>query len=692
MICPGRVTVDALGMTPLPAPRSRRGLERVHSPVLLLVGFAAAYAVAVLLGRGPFAPGDVALRVLLAQAFVTVVALVVLALALSADERASLVGRLRQERSRSSAQAALLRTVLDTVDVAIVACDAAGSVTLANRTARALHLDVAPGDGPAPALLGADGTTALPTAEVPLAQALHDGHVWQPLVTVLRAQEPPVTLSCVGRALHDDEGHLLGAVVVHTDVTALRASEQQFRAAFEDGPTPMARLHDDGTVAQANTAMRRFLGLPTRRLVAADLAGLAVPEDRERLRAAVNAGSGRVPVEVRLCRADGAAVWCEVTTTVVRAPDGRSHTLVQALDVHARKTRELALEDVAHRDALTGLDNRHVLDRRLTELLQTRDSSVVVAYLDLDGFKQVNDRHGHWAGDAVLCTTGERLLALVRGGDLAVRLGGDEFVLVCPVPSRAGAADFAQSLVERVEAALGAPVQHDGLSLRAGASVGTAFAETGADAATVLRQADLAMYARKRARKLQDGSAPHAIPAPRPPDEQRRLQALHASGALDAPPAQVLDDLVRAAALVAGVPTALVTLVDEQSQWFAASCGVQLRRTSRDISFCGHVIAADAELHVEDARRDPRFADNPLVTGDLAVRSYAGFPLRTVDGFVLGSLCVIGHVPGVLDEPQRAVLRLLAERVTTALDRTPPQDRTALVAMVPGQRGCPVPA
>ena len=651
---------------------------------VVLVGLAVVVLTA--LGRGPFSPEGVALRVLFAQAFVTVVALVVLALALSADERAGLVARLRQERARSSAQAATLETVLDTVDVAIVACDAAGSVTLANRTARALQLDVAPGR-PSPALFRPDGTTALPAHEVPLAQVLRDGHVWAPLLTVVPHADAAVTVSCVGRALHDEDGALLGAVVVHTDVTALRASEQEFRAAFEDGPTPMARLGEDGTVELATAALRRFLALPTRRLVGAELAGLAVPEDRERLRRAVAERSGRGPVEVRLQRADGRAVWCEVTTTVVRAPDGQAYVLVQVLDVHARKTHELALEDVAHRDALTGLDNRLVLDRRLGELLQTRDTTVVLAYLDLDGFKQVNDEHGHEAGDAVLCATGARLLALVRTGDVAVRLGGDEFVLACPVPSGAVATVFASALVERVEAALSAPVEHAGTTLHVGMSVGTDLAVTGDDAAAVLRDADLAMYTRKRARTLLGRGAPRFVPALAPPDESSRVRALRATGALDAPGTPELDDLVRAAALVAGVAAALVTLVDEHGKWCTARCGTDLGGTTREVSFCAHVVATDDELHVEDARRDPRFADDPLVTGDLAVRSCAGFPLRTPEGFVLGSLCVIGDVPGVLDEPRRAVLRLLAGRVTTLLDRTPPEDRLSLTAAtVPAQR------
>jgi diguanylate cyclase (GGDEF)-like protein len=350
--------------------------------------------------------------------------------------------------------------------------------------------------------------------------------------------------------------------------------------------------------------------------------------------------------------------------------------------VHARKTHELALEDVAHRDALTGLGNRHVLDRRLHELHDAGRTSVVLAYLDLDGFKQVNDAHGHEAGDAVLRVTGDRLLSLVRVDDVAVRLGGDEFVLACPVPSGTAAPAFAQALVERVSAAVCEPVEHAGLRLSVGASVGTALL-VDSDPAAALHEADLAMYAAKRARARSGSGSPRFVPATAPADEAHRLQALRASRSLDAPPAQVLDDLVRAAALVAGTPSALVTLVDEHSQQVKAGCGLALTSTSRDVSFCGHVVAADRELHVADARRDPRFADNPLVTGGPGIRSYAGFPLRTAEGFVLGSLCVVGGEPRLLDEPQRAVLRLLAGQVMAALLR---EDERAAVPALPAQR------
>ncbi len=626
---------------------------------------ATAVVVLARLDRGPFAEQPPVVCVLLAQAFVLVVAVVVLTLALTSDERADLVDRLRREQSQSAAQAVLLETVLDTVDVAIVAADADGRPLLVNRTARSLH-DLADGTG-------------LPEG-VPVQRVLREGRLSDAQLVVDLPGRLPRTVRSEGRVLRAADGSALGAVVVQTDVTALCASEQQFRAAFEGGPTPTARLDDAGRVEQTNAALRRLLALPSKRLLGREIAELADVADQDRLRGDATGGS---PVEVRLLRADGSPLWCEVSRTWVRSPGAAPYVLVQVLDVHARKTHELVLEDVAHRDALTGLDNRRVLDRRLGDLLRSSEGAyVVVAYLDLDGFKSVNDRHGHGAGDAVLRAVGQRLLRMVRNDDLAVRLGGDEFVLACLVPDGQVAEQFAATLADRVERALCEPVEHDGLRLDLGVSVGTAVAPSSSDPDEVLRRADLAMYARKRARAPRPVASP--APAPRPPDEDARLAALHAQDLLDTPPDAALDDLCRAAALVAGVPTALIGLMDSERHWFKATCGTDATEASRDVAPCSWVVAQAEELHVEDTRRDPRFADNPLVTGELALRSYAGFPLRAPEGQVLGTLCVLGTAPGLLDQAQRQVLRVLAEQALTRLLEHSAGPRSA--PAIPGQR------
>jgi diguanylate cyclase (GGDEF)-like protein len=150
-------------------------------------------------------------------------------------------------------------------------------------------------------------------------------------------------------------------------------------------------------------------------------------------------------------------------------------------------------EELRHRathDGLTGLANRGLLAERLAALPADGPAGVLV--LDLNGFKQINDRYGHHAGDELLVTVATRLTALLRPGDVAARLGGDEFAVLLPGAGEARAQDTAN----KVEAALSEPLTVAGTQMRIGVSVGAA---TGAprDAAGLLRAADAAMYLRK---------------------------------------------------------------------------------------------------------------------------------------------------------------------------------------------------
>ncbi|SNY61490.1 GGDEF domain-containing protein [Paractinoplanes atraurantiacus] len=159
-----------------------------------------------------------------------------------------------------------------------------------------------------------------------------------------------------------------------------------------------------------------------------------------------------------------------------------------------RTQAELAFQ--ARHDPLTGLSNRAVLADRLGRLLPAADAPVSVLYLDLDGFKQINDEHGHEAGDAVLRVVSRRLSAAVRETDLVTRLGGDEFVMLCPAAPPAEAI----RLAERVLHDVAQPVIWNGLTLHVGASIGIAAETDGAEisATDVLRSADIAMYQAKR--------------------------------------------------------------------------------------------------------------------------------------------------------------------------------------------------
>lgn len=132
---------------------------------------------------------------------------------------------------------------------------------------------------------------------------------------------------------------------------------------------------------------------------------------------------------------------------------------------------------------------------------------------------------------------------------------------------------------------------------------------------------------------------------PLPPNERERLAALRRYVVLDTPPEAAFERITRLASRLLHVPISLVSLVDESRQWFKSAFGLPLRQTSREVSFCAHAILNRDVTVVADATLDRRFLDNPLVTGDPRIRSYAGAPLTTPDGFNLGTLCAIDTVP-----------------------------------------------
>lgn len=151
-------------------------------------------------------------------------------------------------------------------------------------------------------------------------------------------------------------------------------------------------------------------------------------------------------------------------------------------------------------------------------------------------------------------------------------------------------------------------------------------------------------------------------------DEAARLKALHAYHILDTDPEQVFDDLTLLASQVCGTPIALITLVDENRQWFKSKIGIDLRETARNISFCAHAIQQPGLFVVPDTLTDGRFRDNPMVVNDPHIRFYAGAPILTRDGDPLGTICVIDRMPRTLTDGQRAALNALRRQAETQLE------------------------
>ncbi|NYE59607.1 GAF domain-containing protein [Duganella sp. 1224] len=151
------------------------------------------------------------------------------------------------------------------------------------------------------------------------------------------------------------------------------------------------------------------------------------------------------------------------------------------------------------------------------------------------------------------------------------------------------------------------------------------------------------------------------LPAPIPDYDKERLAVLRDMLILDTPPEERFDKIVAFAAQEFDVPIALISLLDENRQWFKAKVGVDMCETARDISFCGHVILQPDLFIIPDARADERFADNPLVTNPPHAIFYAGAPLRMPSGFTIGTLCLIDHTPRNLDATEMAILTSLRD-------------------------------
>lgn len=155
---------------------------------------------------------------------------------------------------------------------------------------------------------------------------------------------------------------------------------------------------------------------------------------------------------------------------------------------------------------------------------------------------------------------------------------------------------------------------------------------------------------------------------PIPENEIERLKALKAYSIMDTLAEKEYDAITQLASYICGTPIALVSLLDEERQWFKSSVGLEVRETPRDLSFCQYAIMGDEVYEINDAKENETFADNPLVTGNPNIRFYAGAPLQDENGLNLGSLCVIDTKPRILSQEQKEALKLLAHQVVLLFD------------------------
>jgi diguanylate cyclase (GGDEF)-like protein len=329
-----------------------------------------------------------------------------------------------------------------------------------------------------------------------------------------------------------------------------------------------------------------------------------------------------------------------------------------------RNRAQALLEETQHMllqlatvDKLTGLANRHRFDEVLANECRRAARTaepLSLLLLDVDHFKLFNDSYGHQAGDECLRALAAAIrFCCQRPADLCARYGGEELAVVLPNTGEAGALEVAAQLLCAIRelAIPHAGNQKCGGIVTASIGVTTASAEELAyDPERLIQLADLHLYEAKRLGRDRAIARDTMASSPVPPvltGEEQRIAAVAAyRSQLSAERSSELDWIARIAATMLGSPIGLVSLVDRDDQVFVGRYGLDTAGTSRDVSFCAHAIAGELPMVIPDSTQDPRFQANPLVTGDLNIRFYAGAPLVDVAGSdPVGALCVIDNVP-----------------------------------------------
>ena len=155
---------------------------------------------------------------------------------------------------------------------------------------------------------------------------------------------------------------------------------------------------------------------------------------------------------------------------------------------------------------------------------------------------------------------------------------------------------------------------------------------------------------------------------PTPVTDKARVAALQKYAILDSEPEQAFDDLTLLAAYICKTPIALISLVDEDRQWFKSRVGISVSETPREIAFCHTAIQQSEVMVVPDTLKDARFRNNPLVVSEPRIRFYAGAPLITEEGYALGTLCVVDNTPRHFGPDQKEVLQALSRLVLAQLE------------------------
>jgi len=285
---------------------------------------------------------------------------------------------------------------------------------------------------------------------------------------------------------------------------ARKAAEARFRVVFDNAAIAIGIGDTEGRVVDANPALATMVGKPLARLRGRPVSELVHPDDRDEVQSRIfeelfAAGSGTVRLELRYTRADGGGGWAAWAITLVPETGGRAaYLLMVGEDTTQRRALQAELRRQARHDPLTGLPNRRQLIDTLSQIIVDADPDdrIGLGFIDLDGFKAVNDTYGHGVGDRLLASVASRLAAVSDGATLA-RVGGDEFVVLLAPPCDSVRVS---AVAEGLLAALADPIPVDEHRLTISACIGAvATPVSGADAEKLLDAADAGLYRAKAA-------------------------------------------------------------------------------------------------------------------------------------------------------------------------------------------------
>ncbi|MRH93127.1 diguanylate cyclase [Nocardia sp. SYP-A9097] len=303
-------------------------------------------------------------------------------------------------------------------------------------------------------------------------------------------------------ALAEQESTTAAVLVAAREAEAKRQlSEARFQAIFDGASVGIGTIDiTTGRVVEVNSAMAETLGVPAEAMPGRSVADILGPVNIgnafERFQQLLTGQVESFRTETVNTQPNGSVTIIDLSMSVVRDSAGKPRFLIGVtVDVTERKQLADQLWYDAHHDSLTGLPNRLLFFDRLA----AANGQVGVCYLDLDGFKEINDRRGHTAGDRVLCDVAQRLRAILPENTVAARLGGDEFIVL--VEECSGRAELT-AVSDKILAALREPFDVAGLSVTVGVSIGTALVDTHCTAIDELMHAvDAAMYRDKAARQ-----------------------------------------------------------------------------------------------------------------------------------------------------------------------------------------------